>query len=92
MDPVRPQRETHIWAKLYIDHHHQVYLVKRRFFSVDTGATYWELTKLPSNGTVYIIIQYISECKEKVKFTLEEATNAQRESTGIALLFSLGAR
>jgi hypothetical protein len=29
--------------------------------------------------------------KVKVKFTLEQATKAQRESRGIALLFNLGA-
>jgi len=66
MDPVRPLRETHIWAKLYIDHHHQVYLVKKRFLSVDTCATKWELTKLPSNRTVYNVTQNIKKGKGKV--------------------------
>jgi hypothetical protein len=30
---------------------------------------------------------HILKVKVKVKFTLEEATKAQRESTGLALLF-----
>jgi hypothetical protein len=42
--------------------------------------------------TIHPVANYCPGCrmivKVKVKFTLEEATNAQRRSRGVALLFS----
>jgi hypothetical protein len=58
----------------------------------DGGKRFSPLPQHPRNSRTHLVPYPRGKGKGTVKFTLEQATKTQRDSTGIALLFNLGAR